>query len=221
MLFLSLLLVTTITTHPSNCQPHLRKLLEKALINDTKNLITLQDIFYPSNFVPKNTVTIGVNLTVNNVTEDWGDYCGYYYEANCTGSCQMIYLSLSSDSNSFSYSRLEEYIHSENVTGFLAYSEYVMLLYLEMLTFSQQTKANYHYSTTHYSTTTINIVLNDFDGIYSCSDVVDALLSIFSWVSGSNKSIYVVLETKTIMTLCWSDMTTQNPVHLSSFIIGG
>ena len=48
MMFLLLLLVTAIITRPSNCKPHLRKLLEKALINDTKNLITLQDIFYPS-----------------------------------------------------------------------------------------------------------------------------------------------------------------------------
>ena len=187
MIFTLLLLVTAITIHPSHCQPgHLRKTLEEALINNTENLITLQDLFYPPQFVLRNTVIINVNVIVSNVTEDWGNFCSH--NVDCTElpdtTCQLVAnFSLSWDSNSFSHSRLERYIYSENVTGFLYFSEFISFLLIEAFTFSRAEEVIFEHSDGDYYPT-IYVLLNDFDGISSCRDIFRALFPILSWVSG-------------------------------------
>ena len=178
-----LLLVVALTIHPANCElGHLWNELENSLISDTENLITLQNMFYPTNSIPKNTVEINIAFTLNSTKLDceyWIDDCDYWvFDQYDINGCRFICgLSLSIDSNSESntYFKLKNHIEYVHMTDFMIFSEYGTFVLLEALTFSKLVNKDI------YHRDQINIELNGTHS--SCGSVFDMLLSILSWVS--------------------------------------
>ena len=173
--------------------PSLLTALEEALLSETDNFINLQDLYYPSQYIQTDTLSITLrhslsecDFTVKKVNRNFVDkpaltecHCRNCPNCYCLNSSLVFYLSETA-ANFDSYYRLKNYINSDDVIEYIKFVDTASFILFNLLTHSQLNQTS-----SGYATNSVHIILHieELEEMPTQADLISNLKTLLMWVS--------------------------------------